>query len=107
MSITAQIGLVLHWAAPVISLVGLVLGVRGVMFLGFRGSMGGKVKRGRLYFRLLFSSRPMAGQPALDREQPIEPWLTDDELAGWRSMARSFTLQALAVVVGAAAQIIA
>jgi hypothetical protein len=49
----------------------------------------------------------MAGQPALDREQPIEPWLTDDEQAGWRSMALSFTLQAAAVVFGAAAQIIA
>lgn len=107
MSITAQIGLVLHWAAPVISLAGLILGVRGVMLLGFRGSLGAKVNHGRLYFRLLFSSRPMAGQPALDREQPIEPWLTDDEQAGWRSMALSFTLQAAAVVFGAAAQIIA
>ena len=107
MSITAQIGLALHWAAPVISLAGLILAVRGVLLLGFRGCLGAKVNYWPLFFRLLFSSRPMAGQPALDREQPIEPWLTDDEKEGWRSMALSFTLQAAAVVFGAAAKIIA
>src|SRR2546422_691593 len=88
----AHLNRILVWVSPAFSLAGLVLSVWGVMLLAFGGVLGAKVNYSRLYIAFLFGNR-VTGQPALDREPPIAPWLTGQETKGWRLMAWGFTLQ--------------
>jgi hypothetical protein len=100
----AVISFTLRWMPAVLSLAGLILGVCGVMVLGFHGYLDAKVNYVRLYFRLLFYSNPLRGQPALEREPPILPTLWEHEVKGWRLLAWGFSLQAIAIIFYAVAR---
>ncbi len=80
-------------------MLGVILGTRGAVLLAFpQGFLGSKIDYIRLYVGLLFRREPLHNQPSLDRELPVEPWLTEQEKSGWRSIAWGFTLQTSAGV---------